>query len=516
MAGEGSATYLRMMKSSLALCALAAAVLAGGSCTPAARPPAPAATVRFLSVNDIYVLDTLRDGTGGLARVAALRDSLERAGGDRMPLILAGDFLSPSLLSKWYNGRQMIDAMNAARFDYATFGNHEFELDRDSLVARVRDSHFRWISSNCFEASGQSFPNVPQWDTVSIGGTKVGLFALTIRLEYRRYVKCVTPDSAAHVAVAALKAAGAQVVVGITHQFLAQDSALLAREPSIDAILGGHEHEFHLVRQGTRLVAKADANSRSAQLVTLSRESGVWRDTSALIPLGRGRAFDPLTARVARAWRDTLVRRLGPERALARSAQPIDGRDAISRWEEGQLGDIVTDAMRTGTNADVAIINSGTLRLDDVIAPGPITNYTIESIFLFADETRVVTFPLTGARLRELLEYSVSDVALGHGGFLQVSGISFHYQRGRPSGARIVGDVVRTSGAPITAGETLRVSFDIYPACDGGDGYKVPEAAPACQQKMTAPRTVDLLAIYLEKTLGGTISVPPTARILKQ
>ncbi len=516
MAGAPPAIYLRVMTSRLVLSALAAAVYSAGACAPSVPAPAPATAIRFLSVNDIYVLDTLRDGTGGIARVAALRDSLEHAGGDRVPLVLAGDFLSPSLSSKWYNGRQMIDAMNAARFDYATFGNHEFELDRDSLVARIRESRFRWLSSNCFEASGQPFPNVPVWDTVTMGSTRVGLFAITVRLEYRRYVKCVNEDSAAHVAVAALKAAGAQVVVGITHQFLAQDSALLAREPAIDAILGGHEHEFHLVRQGARLVAKADANSRSAQLVTFTRERGAWRDTSMLITLGRGRPFDPATARVARAWRDSLIRRLGPERVLARSTQPIDGRDAISRSNEGQLGDIVTDAMRSGMNTDVAIINSGTLRLDDVIAPGPITNYVIESIFLFADETRVVTFPLTGARLRELLEHGVSDAGLGHGGFLQLSGVSFRYDKTRPSGARIVGDIIRVSGAPITAGETLRVAFNVYPACEGGDGYRVPEAASACQQKTSAPRTVDLLANYLEKTLGGTITVPPKDRILKQ
>ena len=62
---------------------------------------------------------------------------------------LAGDVLSPSLLSKYYSGRQMVEALNAAKLDYATFGNHEFELPRDTLEARIAESNFKWLSSNC-------------------------------------------------------------------------------------------------------------------------------------------------------------------------------------------------------------------------------------------------------------------------------------------------------------------------------------------------------------------------------
>ncbi|MEP6690384.1 MAG: 5'-nucleotidase C-terminal domain-containing protein [Gemmatimonadaceae bacterium] len=489
------------------------------ACAPlAAVRTAPTAGIRFLAINDIYLLDTLRDGTGALSRVAAVRDSLERVGG-RVIFTLAGDFVSPSLLSKWYGGRQMIEALDTARVDYATFGNHEFELDRDSLVKRIADSRFRWISSNCMQADGTPFPRVASWDTATIAGTKVGFLGLTIRLEYRRYVRCGDPDGAAHAAVVALRAAGAQAIVAITHQFLAQDSALLVREPAIDLILGGHEHEWHLVRAGARIVAKADANSRSAQFVTLVRDAGGsangWRATDTLLRFDRGGRLDPATQRVARRWRDSLITRLGAERIVARATAPIDARDAVSRRREAQLGDIVTDAMRAGTATDVALINSGTLRLDDVIAAGPISSYQLESIFLFADETRVVTFTLTGARLRALLEQSVSDAGLGHGAFLQVSGIAFHYEVARPNGSRIVGDVARADGRPIELAESVRVAFDVYPACEGGDGYIVPEATEACRSKTFAPRTVDLLAQYLERTLGGVVAPPPPRRMIE-
>ena len=111
------------------------------------------------------------------------------------------------------------------------------------------------------------------------------------------------------------------------------------------------------------------------------------------------------------------------------------------------VGDLVSDAMRSGTGADVALLNSGTLRLDNVIQPGPISNHQLEAIFPFADQTRVVTFPLSGAGLRRILEHGVSSGVLGTGGFLQVSGLSFTFDPSKPSGRRLVGDIRRAFGA---------------------------------------------------------------------
>jgi 5'-nucleotidase len=469
--------------------------------------------VRFLLVNDVYTTDTLRDGTGSVARVATLRDSLERSG--PVLFVLAGDVLSPSLLSKWYTGRQMVDAFDAAGLDYATFGNHEFEFPRDTLIARLGQSRFRWVSANCTLADGSPFPGVPAWDTLTVAGTRVGIFGLTIVEPYRSYVRCTDPAAAAHQAVADLKRAGAQLVVALTHQNVDDDSLLLARERAVSVVLGGHEHEWHDVHVGDRRVLKADANARTAQVVTLRRQGDAWATGARLDSMDRRVAFDSATQRVVRAWADSLRRRLGPERTVATSAEPLDARDARSRRGETVLGDLVTDGMRLGAGADVAVINSGAMRLDDVLPAGPITNYQLESIFLFGDETRAVTFPLTGARLRELLEHSVADGIYGHGGFLQVSGVRFTYDPARTPGARIVGDLQRPDGRTIAPTDTPRVAMPAYPACLGGDGYKVPEAADACRTVEGAPRTVDLLMALLRDRMAGRIEVPAAGRITR-
>jgi 2',3'-cyclic-nucleotide 2'-phosphodiesterase (5'-nucleotidase family) len=222
---------------------------------------------------------------------------------------------------------------------------------------------------------------------------------------------------------------------------------------------------------------------------------------------------DSATAQVVDRWEDSLRARLGPERVVATATDPIDARDVTDRRRESPIGDLVTDAIRAGTGAPVALINAGAMRLDDVIPAGPVSNYQLESIFLFADETRIVTFPLSGARLKELLEHGVGDGALGKGGFLQVSGITFTFDPGRPSGSRIEGPVSRQGDGPIGDGDTVTVAFGAYAACQGGDGYKVPEAGSACPAADSAPRAVDLLIRYIADSLGGKIAPPKPGRI---
>ena len=482
-------------------------------CGSGVRKPEPLNPVRFLLVNDVYVADTMADGKGGLARVATVRNRLADQG--PVLFVLAGDVLSPSLLSKYYSGRQMVDGFNAAKLDYATFGNHEFELPLDTLEARIAESSFKWISSNCGKADGSPLAKVLPWDTVRVSKHKVGLFGVTLQGGYRKAYRCADPDSAAHRAIDTLVAQGVDLVVGLTHQTIEADRDLLAREPRLDLVLGGHEHEAHDSIVSGRHVVKADANSRSAQFVTLWGGKGEWRQAVGLVKIDNRLPDDTTVAAITARWEDSLRARLGPERIVGRTDVPIDARDEVGRRRESLLGNLVTDAMRAGTGTDVALLNAGTLRLDDVIRPGPISNYQLESIFLFADETRVLTVPLTGARLRTLLEHGVDQASLGKGGFLQVSGVAFTFDPSAPSGSRIRGDLRRPAGAVIQPQDSLRVAIPVYPACEGGDGYDIPEAKPACAAREAAPRAADLLTSYVGDSLGGQVAAPSGDRIVQ-
>jgi 2',3'-cyclic-nucleotide 2'-phosphodiesterase (5'-nucleotidase family) len=490
-----------------------ALLLGLAGCMGNAPPPIPLKPVRFLLINDVYIADTVTNGRGGLARVATIRNRLAAQG--PVVFVLAGDALSPSVLSKYYQGRQMVEAFNTAKLDYATFGNHEFDLELDTLVARIAASHFKWVSSNCTLASRLPIPKVVSWDTVRISGHKVGLFGLTLQGNYPPEVRCADPDSAALRAVETLSSEGADLIVGLTHQSAAADRDLLVREPRIDLILGGHEHEALDSTVSGRHVVKADANAESAQFVTLWGGKGSWRQAVGLVPIDAALPPDTAVARVVAEWKDSLQKQLGPERTVGRTTRAIDPATSLSRRRESMVGDLVSDAMRAGTGADVALLNSGTLRLDNVIPAGLVTNHHLEAIFPFADQTRVVTFPLTGARLRRVLEHGVSAGVLGTGGFLQVSGLSFTFDPARPSGSRLVGDIRRDGGQAIAPGDSIRVAFGVYSACHGGDGYKVPEAAAACAQQALAPRAVDLLMQYIADSLEGRIEVPRNSRVVQ-
>ena len=515
----------------LQMCAMTASVLAVTACARSAnttavhpvveQPRAPrdaAPTVRFLLVNDVYRADTLRDGSAGLSRVAALRDSIEKASGSRVLYVLAGDVWSPSLLSKWYGGAQMNAAFNASRLDFAAFGNHEFDGSRANVLARVAESRFTWLSANCLEKNGQHFPGVRGWDTVSVNGVRVGVFGTVIVRDYPAYVGCHDADSVTHAVVDTLMQVKSALIIGITHRNLSGDTNTLRTEPNVEAILGGHEHTGKRVEVAGRLVVKAQSDARSAVLVTFTMRGNKWQRRDTTFVIGRGMRMEPATEAVVAAWRDTLARRIGPERNIGVAPVAIDATDSTSHKGESAFGDLIADAMRVGTNADVALINTGALRFDNYLGPGAITNHMLESIFLFADETRAVTVTLRGARLREVLEHGVAKASISQGPYPQVSGVVFAFDTLRADGERIVGPLMRPNGTPIKDTDGVRVTIVAYPACRGGDGYKIPEAADVCKamdaNPEAAPRTAALLIQYLEAQ-GGRIVAPAVGRVTR-
>jgi 2',3'-cyclic-nucleotide 2'-phosphodiesterase (5'-nucleotidase family) len=118
-----------------------------GHAPPAVLAPvAPAADrtvhVTLLQINDVYEITPSAANEGGLARVAGLLTKL-KASRPNVLAVLAGDFLSPSALSTAkvdgarLDGKQMIEVLNALPLDWATFGNHEFDLKEDAFRARV-------------------------------------------------------------------------------------------------------------------------------------------------------------------------------------------------------------------------------------------------------------------------------------------------------------------------------------------------------------------------------------------
>jgi 2',3'-cyclic-nucleotide 2'-phosphodiesterase (5'-nucleotidase family) len=246
------------------------------ACVSNAPPPIPLKPVRFLLINDVKVADTLPNGRGGLARVATVRSRLA----DQGPIlfVLAGNALGSE-------GRRMVDLLNRAKLDYATFGEQELNLGSDSLAALVEQSKFTWVSSNCTRPDGSPLPKVLPWDTLRVSGHKVGLFGLTLEGNYAQNLRCSNPDSAAHRTIETLGSEAADLIVALTHQSTDADRELLGREPKLELILGGHVQKATDSVVSGRHAVKADENAQSAQFVTLWGGKDNWRQAVGLVPI---------------------------------------------------------------------------------------------------------------------------------------------------------------------------------------------------------------------------------------
>lgn len=495
------------MRSGFLLAVTAALVSA---CAGLPKAPAPTNPVRFLSVNDLTEIDTLPTGDGGLARLATLRRRI--AGEGPVLTVVAGNFLGPSLASRYFGGAQMVEVLNASGIDYVTFGSRDLDLPPDSLQQRIAAATFKWLSANCTAPDSSAMPGVLAWDTVRVHGQKVGLFGLTAPI-VAKGGRCGDPDAAARVAIDSLGKLGADLIVAVTHQSLDADLALLGREGQLELILGGSGRQAATVQVGARHVVTSDANARSAQFVTLWGKKGEWRQVTRILDVRPNLVADPAVQRIVDAWRDSVTTRLGPDAPVGTLVDSLDATDVTLRRTEAPFADLVTDAMRMGTGADAAVINAGALRLDGWLPPGPLRRYTLESIFLFADDTRVVVVPMNGGRLREMLERGVSNGVIGTGAFLQVSGLRYTVDPEHASGARLAGQLTDSDNRLISKNDRVRVAMPTYLACAGGDGYRLPEASEACVAAARAPRAADLLASHIAERLGGRVTPPPGGRI---
>ncbi|MCT0225162.1 bifunctional UDP-sugar hydrolase/5'-nucleotidase [Synechococcus sp. CS-1328] len=447
-------------------------LLAMGALLLAVFAPAMARAERIelqlVQLNDVYEITPIPGGGGDLAQVAGLVRQL-RARNPRTLVLLAGDFLSPSAVGtavvegRRLDGRQMVAVLNALGLDQATFGNHEFDLAEGPFRDRLREARFGWISSNVNDTAGRSFPGVVRQRLIELRGSggaslRLGLLGVTLPSNPAAYVRYSDAVASATSQAQGLRQQGADVVVALTHQALAQDQQLASSAAPIDLILGGHEHENLLqlrfrnpAVQGSAAeltaaggpaaapalpppgcrpagvpIAKADANARTVWLHTLAyvTVSRCLEIESSLLPVDGRWPSDPAVARQADHWlqkAEAAFRRQGlePERVIGISGVLLDGRDGPVRSGSTTLTRLITAAMRAADPASAAaLLNAGAIRLDDVLPPGPIREMEVIRALPFGGGLSRVD--LDGGLLQRVLEVGVTN--RGSGGYLQVDG----------------------------------------------------------------------------------------------
>jgi 5'-nucleotidase len=466
--------------------------------------------VTLLQVNDVYQFAPVDRGTrGGIGRVLTLKKAIQAENPNSL-FLLAGDTISPSVESITYKGAQMIEAWNASGLDYATFGNHEFDFGPDVLRERMKESKFGWIAANVIDTkTGRPFGGAQAFVIREFTGVKIGIFGLVLPDTKKTSrpgpdVEFRNPCDTAKQMVSEIHEKGANVVVALTHLSMREDKEV-ARCSGVDLIIGGHEHTLLESSAGGAPIFKMTADARELGRfdLNISKQTGKldsidWK----VIPVTDATTEDPQFATVYRKYAAVLAELAKP---VGRSTVALDARSEEARTQETNVGSFVADSFRKAMTADVGLINGGSIRADELIAPGRLTMRDVLSILPF--KNKLMKIEITGATLRAALEHGVSTTAPGAqpGGFPQVSGIQFSFDASKAPGSRLVD--LKVNGRPVDPNRKYTMATTTFLAVDAGDGYDVFKGATVVVPPEKAPYDFEALkkAIVVSKSIAPKV-----------
>lgn len=497
------------------------AILFSAFCLISFAASATAQTVRvtFIHVNDVYQFTPVDGGKrGGLARLLTLR-KMALAENPNTIFTLGGDTVSPSVETRTYKGAQMIDAWNAIGLDYSVFGNHEFDIKTAELLARIKESKFKWLGANVIDSkTGKIFADLPPYEIREVAGVKIGIIGLllpetkeTSSMEESLQVTDFCEVAKKYVAEMRNKEK-VSAVIGLTHLSMAQDK-VLAGCADFDLILGGHEHTLLQSSSHGTPIFKMTADARELGKFNLNFDAKTKTFLSLdweIIPVTDQIADAPEFAPIFEKYKDLLVKLAEP---VGATSVTLDALSFSNRNKETNIGNFIADAYRGAVDADVALVNGGSIRADLTYNPGPLTKRDVLSMLPFNNP--IVKVELTGKTLRAILEHGVARSGVGEDGepgrFPQISGMSFVYDVSKPAGSRVVEVVV--GGKPLDDTKSYTLATSDFLVSRSGDGYTMFKEAKVLTEAATAPKDSDVFEKAIRNAPDATISPKLEGRI---
>jgi 2',3'-cyclic-nucleotide 2'-phosphodiesterase (5'-nucleotidase family) len=458
--------------------------------------------VVVLAMNDVYRIEGVEGRQrGGMSLVRALRRQLEQQAPDLL-FLHGGDFLFPSLISEWTQGAHMVEMMNALDgapgIDdprmFVVFGNHEFDKsqrgDAALLQERIDQSEFQWLGTNLRFAQENGKPlvasdNLKISRIVESGGVRIGIFGLTTNKKPAHKIAYVDefldPVGVAREQTKLLREQGAEVVIALTHLSLKKDREILEKlgDRGPHLIIGGHEHQRHHVEIDGRWILKADSDARTATVARIQMIGQrpfisfgyrfLDRDRLSPDPVMQKRVDQVLDKHEDWFCSDHNEDAGCLQRAVGETAVPLIGEELEIRSYETNLGNWVADQARAVVeDTDIAFINAGSLRVNQNISPGPITQRDLEELLPYDSE--LVRVELNNNQLDQILERATEGWS-GKGHWLQISGFAFQHDSRKGEGHRVAAISLLQNGKMMKLPDRPLQAITYKYLLKGGDGY---------------------------------------------
>ena len=441
-----------------------------------AEEAAKSEDIVILYTNDVH---TYIDSPLSYDVVAGIKNELEKQYANVL-LVDAGDHIQGTAYGSMDKGKTIVELMNAAGYDAATLGNHEFDYDMDGTMNVIDWASYDYLSCNFYhEADGVRGENVlDSYKIFDLGGQKVAIVGITTPESFTKSTPAYFQDDAGDYiygisggengaalhadvqkAIDDAKAEGATIVIGLGHLGVDPSSTPWTSQETITAVSGltafidGHSHttmvskivkdkdgkDVVLTQTGEYLgaVGMMVIDSQTGEISTdlimaqeTEEDSGEYTLVSDLYT-GAAWPVDEDVKAIKDAWMAQVEEELGA--VIGSTTVDLDNYDAegnrLVRSQETNTGDFAADALyylfdNMGLDVDVAIMNGGGVR-NQKIAAGDLTYQICKNIHTFGNVACLQT--ITGQQLLDALEWGSRMTGSGEecGGFLQVSGITY-------------------------------------------------------------------------------------------
>ncbi|MEO1314662.1 MAG: 5'-nucleotidase C-terminal domain-containing protein, partial [Pseudomonadota bacterium] len=373
---------------------------------------------------------------------------------------------------------------------------------------RIAEADFTVLSNNALEPDGTLVDGVTENMMIEVGDHMVGIFGLTTDgTAVKSSPGDITfgdPVEVAATTAAALREAGADVVVALAHTDRPEDEQLYAAG-DVDVILSGDDHDLAVWYDGNTALVESASQASLVTVVTLDIEtvegrngpSVEWRPAFEVIDTADV-AADPTVAAEVETFEAFLSAELDIE--IGETPVLLDTRRTTVRATESAFGNLTVDAMRAETGADVAITNGGGIRGDTQYEAGTvITRRDVLTELPFGNKT--VLLEVSGASIVAALENGVSAIEDGGGRYPHVSGMTFSFDATKPAGERVV--EVMVGGAEVDVSATYLLATNDFMGA-GGDGYAMFAGQPSIIEENAA----ELMAAQVMRAFETGSAVP--------